>query len=84
MKMTGYWKQKYVRSRDKSAEGPPDSYADENAGEDIAQSVMYFFTDPKRLKEGRPGRARGTWGNPCPKRYEWIKGIVGGWTRAKK
>ena len=80
MKMTGYWKQKYVRSRDKTAEGPPDSYGDENAGEDIAQSVMYYFTDPGRLKKGRPGRAQGTWGNPCPKRYKWIKAIVSGWT----
>lgn len=84
MKMTGYWKQKYVRSLSKTAEGPPDSYGDENAGEDIAQSVMYFFTDPKRLKEGRPGRAPGTWGNPCPKRYEWIKAVVGGWTPKRK
>jgi hypothetical protein len=80
MKMTGYWKQKYVRSRDKQAEGPPDGYGDENAGEDLAQSVMYFFTDPERLKQGRPGRTQGTWGNPCPRRFEWIKNIVGGWT----
>jgi hypothetical protein len=80
MKMTGYWDAKFVKSRKRGAEGPPDGYADSNAGEDIAQSVMYYFTDPERLKNGRPGRTQGTWGNPCPKRYEFIKRVVGGWT----
>jgi hypothetical protein len=83
MKMTGYWTGKFAKSRNKGAEGPPDGYADDNAGEDLAQSVMYFFTDPERLKKGR-GRPHGTWGNPCPKRYEFIKGIVGGWTPKRK
>jgi hypothetical protein len=79
MKMTGYWSAKLVKSKKRGAEGPPDGYADTNAGEDLAQSVMYFFTDPERLKKGN-GRPAGTWGNPCPKRYEFIKQIVGGWT----
>jgi hypothetical protein len=83
MKMTGYWKRKLVKSRKRNAEGPPDGYADTNASEDLAQSVMYFFTDPERLKKGR-GRPKGTWGNPCPKRYEFIKRIVGGWTPKRK
>jgi hypothetical protein len=83
MKMTGYWDKKLVKSRRKDAEGPPDGYADNNASEDLAQSVMYFFTDPERLKQGR-GRPQGTWGNPCPKRYEFIRRIVGGWTPKPK
>ena len=49
MKMTGYWKAEKVKTRDKSAEGPPDGYADKDAKEDLAQSVMYYFVDPKRL-----------------------------------
>jgi hypothetical protein len=83
MKMTGYWKVHSVRTGDKQAEGPPDGYADKNAAEDLAQSVMYFFTDPERLKKGG-GRPKGTWGNPCPKRYEFIRKIVGGWTPKRK
>ena len=84
MKATGYWSAKYVKSKKRGAEAPPDSYADTNASEDLAQSVMYFFTDPDRLKNGRPGRAAGTWGNPCRKRYEFIKRVVGGWTPSSK
>jgi hypothetical protein len=64
-------------------QGPPHGYADTNAAEDLAQSVMYYFVDPKRLKEGDGnGRARGTWGNPCPKRHAFIKKIVGSWKAA--
>jgi hypothetical protein len=81
IKATGYWKTFGVKRPEKErVEGPPDSYADRNAGEDLAQSVMYFFVDPKRLREGDGrGRARGTWGNPCPKRHAFIKTIVGSW-----
>jgi hypothetical protein len=79
MKATGYWEKLHVK-REKRVEGPPDGYADTNASEDLAQSVMYYFTDPKRLKEGLPGHKAGTWGNPCPKRFAFIDGIVGGWT----
>ena len=84
MKATGYWSGKFVKSKKRGAEGPPDSYADTNASEDLAQSVMYFFTDEERLLKGRPGREKGTWGNPCPKRHAFIKRVVGGWTPARK
>jgi hypothetical protein len=81
IKATGYWKVRNVRLPEKQrVEGPPDGYADTNAAEDLSQSVMYFFVDPKRLKEGdKRGRAKGTWGNPCPKRHAFIKNIVGSW-----
>ena len=83
MKATGYWKKHSVKLPEKQrVEGPPDGYADTNAAEDLAQSVMYFFVDPKRLKEGDGrGRKKGTWGNPCPKRHAFIKRIVGSWTK---
>ena len=55
------------RPEKERVEGPPDSYADRNAAEDLAQSVMYFFVDPKRLKEGDGrGRGRRHVGQPVP------------------
>jgi hypothetical protein len=83
MKATGYWDRRLVRKPVKErTEGPPDSYGDNSAAEDLAQSVMYFFADPKRLKEGRkPPRDPGTWGNPCPKRFAFIQSVVAGWTK---
>jgi hypothetical protein len=85
MKATGYWeKEKVKRKEGQRVEGPPDGYADRNAREDLAQSVMYFFVDPKRLKEGDGnGRAKGTWGNPCPKRFAFIQKVVAGWTKKR-
>ena len=85
MRATGYWEKEKVRRKEgQRVEGPPDGYADTNAREDLAQSVMYFFVDPKRLKEGDGrGRAKGTWGNPCPKRFAFIQKVVAGWTRKR-
>ncbi|MFL5863907.1 MAG: hypothetical protein ACJ780_24555, partial [Solirubrobacteraceae bacterium] len=82
MKATGWWRAKYVRSH--KGEAPPDSYANTNAAEDIAQSVAYFFVEPDRLKNGDRKHDPGTPGNPCPKRFEFIRGVVGGWTPARK
>ncbi len=85
MKATGYWeKEKVKRKEGQRVEGPPDGYADRNAREDLAQSVMYFFVDPVRLKKGDGrGRAKGTWGNPCPKRFAFIQKVVAGWTKKR-
>ena len=85
MQATGYWeKEKVKRKEGQRAEGPPDGYADRNAREDLAQSVMYFFVDPERLKKGDGrGRAKGTWGNPCPKRFAFIQKVVAGWTKKR-
>jgi hypothetical protein len=85
MKATGYWeKEKVKRKQSERVEGPPDGYADRNAREDLAQSVMYFFVDPERLKKGDGrGRAKGTWGNPCPKRFAFIQKVVAGWTKKR-
>ena len=80
IKATGYWSQKYVKSKKAGAEAPPDNYAVTNASEDLAQSVAYFFTNRKRLKEGLPGRRIGDVGNACRKRDRFIAGIVSGWT----
>ena len=82
MKATGWWKRKYVSTN--KGEAPPDSYANTNAAEDLAQSVAYFFVDPDRLKNGDGKHEAGLPGNPCPKRNAFIRGVVGGWTRSKK
>jgi hypothetical protein len=82
MKMTGYWAAKLVRkpkAERAGAEAPPDAYASRNAGEDLAQSVAYYFTDRKRLKEGDGRSPAGEPGNPCPRRLRFIQGIVGDW-----
>ncbi len=82
MKATGWWKAKYVHAG--KGEAPPDPYADRNAGEDIAQSVAYYFVNPDRLKSGDGKHDPGTPGNKCPKRYDFIRRIVKGWTRSKR
>jgi len=64
--------------------GPAGRLRRRNAREDLAQSVMYFFVDPVRLKKGDGrGRAEGTWGNPCPKRFAFIQKVVAGWTKKR-
>jgi hypothetical protein len=80
MKATGWWRA--LRVHGKKGEAPPDSYANTNAAEDLAQSVAYYFVDPDRLKKG-DGKPTGRPGNPCPKRYAFIRDVVGGWTSAR-
>jgi hypothetical protein len=77
----GWWKAKYVRGR--KGEAPPDDYADTNAAEDLAQSVAYYFVDPDRLRKGDRKADPGHPGNPCPKRHDFIRRIVGSWTAKK-
>jgi hypothetical protein len=81
MKATGWWE--HLRVRTYKGEAPPDTYANTDAGEDIAQSVAYYFVDPERLKKGDGKHDPGIPGNPCPKRYAFIRKIVGGWTPRK-
>jgi hypothetical protein len=82
MKATGWWRALRVPSG--RGEAPPDSYANTNAAEDIAQSVAYYFVDPDRLKKGDGKHEAGLPGNPCPRRYAFIRNVVGGWTPSKK
>ena len=65
-------------------EAPPDSYANTNAAEGLAQSVAYYFVDPDRLKKGDGKHEAGLPGNACPKRYRFIRDAVGGWAKSKK
>ena len=40
--------------------------------------------EPERLKNGDGKHDPGMPGNPCPKRYAFIRTVVGGWTPSKK
>ena len=83
MKATGWWDAKYVHHKG-AREAPPDRYANTNAAEDLAQSVAYYFVDPDRLRKGDHKADPGTPGNACPKRYDFIRRVVGSWTSAAK
>jgi hypothetical protein len=76
-----YWLDINTASGAKDAEAPPTSYGTTNAREDLAESVMFYFVDPERLKKGS-GAAAGKPGNPCPLRYAFIEKLVAGWTPA--
>jgi hypothetical protein len=80
----GWWEAALTHKRAKGSEAPPDSYADTNAKEDLAQSVAYFFTDPDRLKHGDGKTEASLPGNPCPKRFGFIQSVVAGWTAGSK
>jgi hypothetical protein len=80
----GWWEAALTHKHAKGSEAPPDTYADTNAKEDLAQSVSLFFADPDRLKNGDGKTEAGLPGNPCPKRFRFIQSVVGGWTSGSK
>jgi hypothetical protein len=47
------------------AEAPPTAYGGKTAQEDLAESMMFFFEDPKDLQ------------TRCPERFAWIKTNLG-------
>jgi hypothetical protein len=78
-KETGYWTDRTTKSGTADAEAPPTSYGDKNGSEDLSESAMLFFVDPKRLKDGDGSAAAGSPGNACPKRHAFLEKIVGKW-----
>jgi hypothetical protein len=48
---------------------------------DLAESVMLFFVDRKRLQDGVAGAKRGGVGNRCPNRDRFVEGALRRWTR---
>lgn len=59
-----YWKSREQKSRAKGAEKPITAYGKMTPQEDLAESVMYFFQDPGRLK------------SECPERFTFISANV--------
>ena len=77
-----YWLDDDTASGVAGAEAPPTSYGATNVGEDLAESVMFYFVDPERLKKGT-GASAGQPGNPCPLRYAFVEQLVGAWAPKK-
>jgi len=80
LKAMPYWRDFAERSGRRGAEAPPSRYGDWNQREDLAESVMFFFVDPDRLKNGN-GAPKGTPGNPCPQRFKFVQNLVDGWSK---
>jgi hypothetical protein len=80
LRATPYWRDFAERSGRRGAEAPPTRYGDWNQREDLAESVMFFFVDPDRLKNGN-GAPKGTPGNACPQRFKFVQDLVNAWTK---
>ncbi|NUN13221.1 MAG: DUF4157 domain-containing protein [Myxococcales bacterium] len=65
MKATGYWTDRKTKSG--SGEAPITAYGGKNASEDLSETVMYYFVDPKTLK------------TKCPIRFQWMEFVVKVW-----
>lgn len=76
---TGYWLDERTPNGGASDEAPITDYGTTNAAEDFSESVMYYFVEPDTLKNGKSGIATGTVGNPCPKRFNFIKNLISNW-----
>jgi hypothetical protein len=61
-----------VQGKEGRKEGPITNYGGSSAGEDLSESMMFFFLKPEKLKSS------------CPKRYEFIQKMVEEWTKDDK
>jgi hypothetical protein len=68
MAATEFWTDEDTKSGKAGAEAPPTPYGNKNAREDLSESVMMYFVEPKRLSD------------PCPKRFAVLDKIVLAWT----
>ena len=65
--MSGYWLDYRTPSKAKDAEEPCTKYGQTSAGEDLSETMRWYFMLPDKLKK------------KCPKRYEWAKEKIEGW-----
>ena len=79
IKASPYWTNRTTKSGAKDAEAPPTPYGAKNAGEDLAESVMFYFVDRKRLEDGMTGKKKGEPGNGCPERCAYLRKVIDGW-----
>lgn len=54
-----------VAAKAAGVEPPPTDYGRKTAQEDLAETMMFFFEDPKKLEAD------------CPKRFKWVKDNLG-------
>jgi hypothetical protein len=93
-----YWKDENTRDANpttriankKGIEAPITRYGTTNAGEDLAETAMFFFVQPATLKSGIANKVtatvppQGTPGNPCPRRFAFMEQTVKEWTPKPK
>jgi hypothetical protein len=70
-KTTGFWRNYSTKSKKKGAEPPPTKYGNKSAGEDLSETMRWYFMVPEKLKK------------KCPIRYAWAKAQIEGWTPIK-
>ena len=76
-----YWKDEDTKSNKADVEAPITKYGGTNAREDLSEAVMYYFVEPETLKNGKSGKSKGEYGNPCPKRHAYIDKLVKNWNK---
>ncbi len=67
-----YWSDEKTPSGEEGAEAPVTLYGRTNAGEDLAEAMMFFFMQPKTLA------------SKCPARYKFLMIRMLEWTNAGK
>jgi hypothetical protein len=72
------WEAKLTWWSDGGGEAPINSYAASNAGEDLSESLAYYFLEPDTLRNGH-GKPPGEIGNACRKRFELVEKYVKAW-----
>ena len=88
--LSAYWKDETTAladpdtrvATDPNAEAPITFYGGKNAREDLSEAVMMYFVEPQTLKNGKgdPKPPKGTPGNPCPIRYQFLEDAISKWT----
>ena len=68
IKAMDFWTDANTKSGKAGAEEPVTPYGQTNAGEDLAESVKFYFLDPAALLK------------KCPKRHAFVKKTVEAWT----
>ena len=70
-KTTGFWRDYSTKSKKKGAEPPPTKYGNKSAGEDLSETMRWYFMVPEKLKK------------KCPIRYAWAEAQIKGWMPIK-
>ncbi len=83
VKAIKYWTDSNTKSGMEGAEAPITAYGGKNAGEDLSESVMYYFVEPDTLKNGVGDKEKGATGNACPERFAFIEKTVKDWSKPK-